>query len=965
MPDIDALQIQITATAEDAKSKIQSLIGSLKELRTALDQVGNGKGISKLAGELHSIAASAKELDGVAEKVASAAQAFQSLQGLNNIKISKNLSTQIRDVAVSCMAFTPDSVEMVERMAAALSKLSGVNMPRGGSIGRGVRDTAGAINAVESGEIENQGQQAAGEIRESGNEAAAAAEKVRSLGRAHNSAQTAASKHGSVFKSVFKRLGDSLTSPIKKLGELARAFKRIMLYRALRSAIKAITQAFKTGINNLYQWSKAMDGEFAKSMDRAATASLYLKNSLGAMLAPAINSLVPILEIAIDKLVDFLNTINQFIAKLTGAAYWTRALKYPKEYAAAANDAAGAMKKLKDYTLGFDELNVFNDKGGSGGAGSGLADDYSEMFETVETFEDGIADFANRVRELISNGDWDGIGQLLGEKFNGIVEQLDAGNLGGKIGNVINNAVSLAWGFLSEADFKKLGTAIGTQISNLFATIDFYKLARTLIAALTSVIDAAIGLIDGVDWSQIGKACSDAIVGIFTELGQWIGETDFQAVAKGLFDMIEGFFAGIDWDALIPTILLGLMEAFAGLIGLLQGTITSILGETISNALGINNTDWQQAFRDAVGLDEKWAGVNSYVQSGGKGGTGTRSGSTQSGGIYYKMPDGTTQFMTHAEYAKYKGVTGTGKGLKRHGLSLQQRAYNAALLEMVQKTRDASDTARKHIVDDFGDAAQAMQTPFVTAVGVVTKTFTDSASAISGRFFDPIKRLNDNLTDERNGSLVSGVRKCVLRLQDEFGQVGKAFDTDVAQKINDRARQVFGYENGEIVTAAKGAAKGMRDAFSPFPAWFKKNVTDKMSDELASALHKKFSVNTITAGNNITGITITPYARGGFPTTGEMFFAREDGIPEMVGRIGSRTAVANNGQIEEGIARASERGNDTVIQALFAITDRLIGAIEENGAIFSIDGEQIARSYDGYKMRSGTNTTKGAFANAV
>lgn len=42
------------------------------------------------------------------------------------------------------------------------------------------------------------------------------------------------------------------------------------------------------------------------------------------------------------------------------------------------------------------------------------------------------------------------------------------------------------------------------------------------------------------------------------------------------------------------------------------------------------------------------------------------------------------------------------------------------------------------------------------------------------------------------------------------------------------------------------------------------------------------------------------FADGGFPTSGEMFIAREAG-PELVGTIGGRTAVANNDQIVDGI----------------------------------------------------------------
>ena len=51
------------------------------------------------------------------------------------------------------------------------------------------------------------------------------------------------------------------------------------------------------------------------------------------------------------------------------------------------------------------------------------------------------------------------------------------------------------------------------------------------------------------------------------------------------------------------------------------------------------------------------------------------------------------------------------------------------------------------------------------------------------------------------------------------------------------------------------------------------------------------------------------FAEGGFPETGQMFFAREEGAPELVGSIGGRTAVANNDQIEAGIAEGVREAN--------------------------------------------------------
>ena len=59
-------------------------------------------------------------------------------------------------------------------------------------------------------------------------------------------------------------------------------------------------------------------------------------------------------------------------------------------------------------------------------------------------------------------------------------------------------------------------------------------------------------------------------------------------------------------------------------------------------------------------------------------------------------------------------------------------------------------------------------------------------------------------------------------------------------------------------------------------------------------LSKKLSKNGNTA-------TSTSYASGGFPSMGQMFIAREAG-PELVGTIGSRSAVVNNDKIVESVS---------------------------------------------------------------
>ena len=44
------------------------------------------------------------------------------------------------------------------------------------------------------------------------------------------------------------------------------------------------------------------------------------------------------------------------------------------------------------------------------------------------------------------------------------------------------------------------------------------------------------------------------------------------------------------------------------------------------------------------------------------------------------------------------------------------------------------------------------------------------------------------------------------------------------------------------------------------------------------------------------------YATGGFPDTADFFYANENGVPEYVGTMGGRTAVATNTDIVKGVS---------------------------------------------------------------
>lgn len=186
-----------------------------------------------------------------------------------------------------------------------------------------------------------------------------------------------------------KDAGENAKKGSSGLATFWQSLKRIAFYRFIRSVLKGITEAFKEGLTNLYQWSSAVNGRFAKSMDKIATSTLYLKNSLGAMLAPIINTLAPVIEWIVDRIVYVINWINKLFAALSGSQTYTVAKKVATTWADAGKSAAGSARSaaddIKRTILGFDEINKLEKQNtSSGGSGSGNSTpgiDYTDMFE--------------------------------------------------------------------------------------------------------------------------------------------------------------------------------------------------------------------------------------------------------------------------------------------------------------------------------------------------------------------------------------------------------------------------------------------------------------------------------------------------------------------------------------------------------------------------------------------------------
>lgn len=165
---------------------------------------------------------------------------------------------------------------------------------------------------------------------------------------------------------------------------LFRAMKRVAVYRALRAVLKHITQAVGEGVRNVYQYSKAVGGDLANSFDKVSSSMAQFKNSIGGALAPLLQTLAPVIDTIVQKLITFMNVLSQLFAKLAGKSTWLKATASTKAFGASAVSAGKAVKELKASLLGIDEINLMQGADVSGGGGGGVDMSPEQMFEEVE-----------------------------------------------------------------------------------------------------------------------------------------------------------------------------------------------------------------------------------------------------------------------------------------------------------------------------------------------------------------------------------------------------------------------------------------------------------------------------------------------------------------------------------------------------------------------------------------------------
>lgn len=441
--------------------------------------------------------------------------------------------------------------------------------------------------------------------------------------------------------------------PIRRLGiDLSQArLQQELLALGFNKQVSSLSQADKAVLRYIaiMKQTANVQGNLAQTIQSPANQIKILKaqldmlaKSVGSLLYPAMKSILPPLIAAVQLIREFV----QWVAKLMGVKVvftdFTKSADSVGGIGDAMDDTADSTKKaakaLKDYTMGFDELNIIDPTQGSSGSGSGasagniLGDVDLSGYDMFKQYNEEFAKQIDAIKQKIKDmlpiigavtaalALWK-IVDFLTDVATAISKMTDLQKLALSIATVVIEAslvFSFAKGYASTGNPLEL---LGEVVSAAFGSFVLWRtmgadgitlgMGIAFVASLAGLTYALgtgeANLGDASTWIQSALTTAfGSIAGItlLTNLGVATGTA--ATLSIGLAGLIT--FAGITFSLgeklkefpVLDTIIAALMGIFGGVAGagvaLLVGASLPVAGAVAAAGVGI-------------GLVLHWAGI--------------------------------------------------------------------------------------------------------------------------------------------------------------------------------------------------------------------------------------------------------------------------------------------------------------------------------------------------------------------
>lgn len=428
------------------------------------------------------------------------------------------------------------------------------------------------------------------------------------------------------LKSIFTGETESL----KELGVVMTqtALDQYALNNGFGKTTAKMTEQEKAILRYQFVMSSLADasGDFARTSGSWANQTRILAlqfDSLRATIGQGlINAFTPVIR-AVNTLLSRLQTLAAYFKAFTVALFGDAgsgstgdtlgsAAGSSGDIADNMGSAAGSAKRMREYMLGIDELNVLNPDdgsesgGGSGGAGGSLdlgdlSGDWTEAFvpdaselvdKICQAFKDGDYRLAGEyigagITDALKDIDWPNVyqaaenfGHDLADFLNGLISPELFSSVGQTIAGALNTGLHFLDSYGETFDWSNFGESIAGGINGFFEDFDFSLLAGTINTWVHGILTAITTAVQETNWALIG-----------TEIGNFLRELDWFQLLKDIagvigsaliavFELVGGSLSVAPIETAIALAFIGLSSSqkIKNAIGTLSALSTKVQG---------------------------------------------------------------------------------------------------------------------------------------------------------------------------------------------------------------------------------------------------------------------------------------------------------------------------------------------------------------------------------------------------
>nr|DAP18156.1 MAG TPA: minor tail protein [Caudoviricetes sp.] len=560
------------------------------------------------------------------------------------------------------------------------------------------------------------------------------------------------------------------------------------------------------------------------------------------------------------------------------------------------------------------------------------------------TICDGINAFFGTSTNFATHFDFSNLGASVGELINGAITKIDWGTalfgakawgvgiantintavsttswdaVGSTIGNSLSTIIATAHSFIKTVDVKAMAAGIATAINNALKTTDFEALGDTIGTAIGNLAGSIATFLKTVDWSKVAKAVLDTLKGVFKGITE--DSDNMKAIGAIVATLIGAAIAKQAAASLFTSAAAKIISAISG--GLEGSTSWASLGSTVMSKLSTNLTSKVSTLLNDQVFLAKFASIGTTIATCvGTAIAGFELGKNLGSYLFPEDADYYDNFKWSDFFSKFnkedaKGAWKefiteiTGGETKGHKAEIDFSANEDSIRGVNKKVNDGLKTS-----DVAAGAGKVLDVGIQTTpdTAKIASTRATIANGFTGK-----NQVSASIKSAVDTGSANTARQNIVK---SFANVSTSIKINKAtnlKKVKSDIRSSMKKTNASFKVQAdtnsiKQAKNAIQDGLQGISITATGKITWESGQTSQIAVDKNGKHHTIyKAMGGILGssgwLPITRYATGGLPKSAEMFMAREAG-PELVGRIGSRTAVVNNDQIvasvSEGVYRA-------------------------------------------------------------